>query len=97
MKDDEYTTNLLRMVAAELYFLCRLQTSQSLLGKGYFSLGTDERQIVDRTVFEHTGGTYSNITPNFLKTVAPSTAGFQTPSAPAAPTPAQSSKPPPEE
>jgi hypothetical protein len=43
MKSAEtFDTNLLKLIAAELYFLLGMQTARELFGKSYFALGVND-------------------------------------------------------
>lgn len=80
---NEFDTNLLRMIAAELYFLLGIQAAHAMYGKSYFSLGVGEKAAVDQAVLASVGGNYQAMTPDFL--TGPATkppVGFQTGSTP---------------
>jgi hypothetical protein len=53
---ETFDTNLLRLIAAELYFLLGMQTARELLGKSYFALGANEKVVVDQAVLAQVGG-----------------------------------------
>ncbi len=77
---NEFDTNLLRMIAAELYFSLGIQAAREMYGKSYFSLGVGEKAAVDQAVLAAVGGNYQAMTPDFL--TGPATkppVGFQTP------------------
>jgi hypothetical protein len=81
MPNGEFETNLLRMIAAELYFSLGMQASHEMYGKSYFSLGVGERAAVDQAVLGGVGGNYQALTADFLRgEVAKPPVGFQTPS-----------------
>jgi hypothetical protein len=89
----EFDTNLMRMVAAELYFLASLQGARELLGKSYLSLSVAEKAAVDQMVLGGIGGNYRAITPEVLKQQGTQQAvGFQTTAAAGA-APAQQTPP----
>jgi hypothetical protein len=48
MPADSFDTNLLRMIAAELWLWNRLQVARDLFGKGYLSLSVVEKASVDQ-------------------------------------------------
>ena len=84
MAEENIETNLLRVIAAELYLSLGLQTAREMYGKSYFALGVGEKAAVDQAVLGAVGGNYQAMTPEFLKIQASKPpAGFQ------APTPAQ--------
>jgi hypothetical protein len=63
---DQFTVNLLRLIAGELMVSCGLQTSREMYGKGYFSLGAGEKAAVDRTVLNMIADNYNLMTEEFL-------------------------------
>jgi hypothetical protein len=67
MTDEKFETNLLRVVAAELYLSLGLQVAREMYGKSYFALGIGEKAAVDQTVFAQVGANYQAMTPEFLK------------------------------
>jgi hypothetical protein len=76
----EFDTNLLRMIAAELWLSNRLQVARDLFGRGYLSLSQTEKTAVEQTVFAILGADYNLITPEWLqaqRTQQPM--GFQAP------------------
>ena len=86
MPNGEFETNLLRMIASELYFSLGMQVAREMFGKSYFSLGTGEKAAVDQMVLAQVGGNYQTLTPDFLKgagTKQP--VGFQATTAPTPP------------
>jgi hypothetical protein len=50
MAEENFDTNLLRWISAELYFLLGMQAAREMFGKSYFSLGAGERIAVDNAV-----------------------------------------------
>ncbi len=89
MADEIFDTNILRWIAAELYFSAAMQCSREMFGKSYFSLGNSEKIAVDNAVAGFVRGNYQGMTPEFLnqspvpeasksQTAKPSV-GFQTP------------------
>jgi hypothetical protein len=76
----EFDTNLLRMIAAELWFSNRLQVARDLFGKGYLSLSPTEKGAVEQTVFAVLGADYNLITAEWLQAQkAQQPMGFQAP------------------
>ncbi|MDA2927089.1 hypothetical protein MYX78_07640 [Acidobacteria bacterium AH-259-G07] len=73
---NEFETNLLRLIASELYLLASLRTSEEMFSKSYFTRGLGEKNTVDQTVLQMVGGNYQNLTPEALKDVGKSV-GFQ--------------------
>ena len=56
---EDFGENLLKMIAAELYFLLGMQASREMYGRSYFSLGAGEKQAVDQAVLGAVGGKLS--------------------------------------
>ncbi len=84
---DEFQTNLLRVVAAQMYFSLALQAAREMYDKSYFALGVLEKTAVEQAVLAAVGGNYQAMTPEFLKGQAPKPpVGFQPPAPPAAAT-----------
>ena len=78
MAEEKFSDNLLRMVAAELHFLNTMTAAHEMYGRGYFSLGVGERQIVDQTAVNTIAA--RDITPQFLAAQqAQRPVGFVTP------------------
>lgn len=80
MAGQHFETNLLRLVAAETFFLCSLNAAREMYGKSYFSLGVVEKQAVDQQVLSQIGGNFQSLTPEWFgpQTEAP-TVGFHQP------------------
>lgn len=75
---DDFAVNLLKAIAAEMFYLCGLQTAREMFGKSYFSLGAGEKAAVDQATIAMIAGNYQMLTPEWLqaqKSQAP--AGFQ--------------------
>lgn len=67
MADNEnFDTNLLRWIAAQLYFSLGMQVSHEMFGKSYFALGEGERIAVNNAVGGSVRGNYQAMTPDFL-------------------------------
>jgi hypothetical protein len=66
MADENFPTNVIRMIAAELHFQSALLASREMFGRGYFSLGATEKIAVDQAVIGFVGGNYRDITQEFL-------------------------------
>jgi len=62
-KEQSYETKLLRLVAAETFFLCSLNASREMYGKSYFSLGVAEKQSLDQQVLSQISGNFQSLTP----------------------------------
>lgn len=78
MPDDKFDTNLLRMIAAELHLQTGMALARDMFGKGYSSLGVQEKIAVDTAVFGHVAANYQALTPEVLaQTKTQSIAGFQ--------------------
>ncbi len=83
--DDEelFTSDLIRMVAAELYSLMSLTASREMFGRSYYSLGIGEKNAVDQIVLQQVGGNYVGITPELLRSQGlRQPLGFEIPSLP---------------
>ncbi len=91
MAGESFDTNLLRMIAAELWLSLRLQVARDLFGKGYLSLSAVEKSSVDQVVFATIAADFQTLTPDFLQTQkAGEPVGFQAPAGtptPSSPTP----------
>lgn len=80
MAEEKFETNLMRMIAAELYFSLAMQASRELYGKNYFSLGVAEKALVDQLVRSSVAANYQAITPELLTgQTTPQAVGFQAP------------------
>jgi hypothetical protein len=65
--DEKFAVNLLRMIAASVYYKSAISTSKEMFGRSYFSLGPVEKAAVDQTVFAGVGSNYQALTPEFLE------------------------------
>jgi hypothetical protein len=79
MADENFTVNLIRMLAAELHFQNVLSASREMFGKGYFALGIAEKAAVDQAVLNMVGSNYRDITPEFLGQAERQPVGFGIP------------------
>jgi len=80
MAEEKFDENLMRMIAAEMHVLSCLIASREMFAKGYFSLGTGERAIVDQAVVTMVGANYQAITPQYLASqTTPQPMGFRAP------------------
>lgn len=70
MAEEKFSDNLMRMVAAELHFLCALSAAREMYGRSYFSLGIGEKTALDQALFGHIQSNYQAITPQFLASQA---------------------------
>jgi hypothetical protein len=78
MPEEDFLTNIARMIAATLYYSVSLQTAREMYGKSYFELGVGEKGTVDQMVFGTVAGNYQSVTPeNLKKQTAQQPAGFQ--------------------
>jgi hypothetical protein len=83
MPTENFSTNLLRLVAAELYFSLGMQAAREMYAKSYFALGIGEKAAVDQAVLAQVGGNYRTLTEDFLKDqAAKPPVGFQAPTTP---------------
>jgi hypothetical protein len=67
MPDEKFDTNLMRFVAAELYFLVGMQAAKDMFDKSYCSLGLQEKAAVDQWVLSTVGGNFQTLTTEFLR------------------------------
>jgi hypothetical protein len=67
MPEDSFEINLLRTIAAEVYFLIGMNVSREMFGKSYFALGLGEKQVVDQAALAAVAANYQALTPEFLK------------------------------
>jgi hypothetical protein len=81
---EKFETNLLRFIAAELYFLAAMNASREMHGKSYFALGVGEKSAVDQVVLATVAGNYQAVTEELLAGQSqPATVpGFQPPPSP---------------
>jgi len=80
MTEENFDTNLVKMIAASAYALVALRVSREMFGRGYFALGMSERTLVDQATLGMVGSNYQSITPELLKTQKPAEVpGFQVP------------------
>ena len=78
MPEQDFLTNIARMIAGTLYFSASMQAAREMYGKGYFSLGIGEKTVVDQLVFGAIAANYHAVTPENLKQqTAQQPAGFQ--------------------
>jgi hypothetical protein len=83
MAEEQFSDNLLRMVAAELHFLSGLTAAREMYGKSYFSLGVGEKTAVDQAVLGMIAGNYQWVTlENLAGQKASEPMGFRVPSEP---------------
>ena len=78
MAEEDFLTNVARMIAATGISYLSLFASREMYGKSYFALGVGEKAIVDNAVFALVAGNYQSMTPENLK--KQSTAGTGVPS-----------------
>lgn len=78
-KQEEYSTNLLRLACASQFFLASLTASHEMFGKSYFSLGVAEKQALDQAVLNSISGNFAALTPEWFGLQTPSQTGFQGP------------------
>lgn len=76
----DFQVEVIKLVAAELYFLTGLTASREMYGKSYFSLGVSEKAAVDQAVWTQISGNLAAITPQiFAKQIPGQKAGFEIP------------------
>lgn len=78
-KDEQFTQNITKLIAAELYFVATLYASHEMYGKSYFSLGVSEKQAIDQTVWSQIFGNFQQLTPELLGAQSQAKTGFQPP------------------
>jgi hypothetical protein len=66
MSQEKFSDNLMRMIAAELHFLNTMTAAREMYGRGYFTLGVEERAAIDQTVRGTLAASYQALTPEFL-------------------------------
>lgn len=76
---ERFEINLLKIIAAEIYFLASMNASREMYGKGYFSLGIGEKTVVDQAVWQNIGANFQGITPDLLEKPPSEKVGFQPP------------------
>jgi hypothetical protein len=80
MPEEIFETNIMRMLAAELYFSLSMNASREFYGKSYFSFSQIEKTALDQLVFSGVAGNFQAITPeNLRKQTTQQPAGFQVP------------------
>jgi hypothetical protein len=77
MHDDKFETNLAKLMTATLYTLVSMNAARDLLGKSYFSLGVNEKAVVDQAVLGLVGANFQQLTPETLQAQALRSVGFQ--------------------
>jgi hypothetical protein len=65
---DDFSINLMRLIAAQQFYIAAMQTSREMLGKSYFSLGAQEKTAVDQAMLQNIGANYQSLTAETLKT-----------------------------
>ena len=59
---EQFETNMIRMIAAELYFLASMTAAREMYGKSYFSLGAVEKAAIDQAVWQSVNGNLEGMT-----------------------------------
>jgi hypothetical protein len=76
--------DLIKFIAASVYFSAQMTAAREMFGKGFFSLSASEIAAVQAAVYNNVSLLAQGLTPEQLKQltgqVARATAGFQTPS-----------------
>jgi hypothetical protein len=77
----DFQLEVIKLVAAELYFLTGMTASREMYGKSYFSLGVSEKAAVDQAVWTQISGNLAAITPQVFAKQIPGqkVAGFEIP------------------
>jgi hypothetical protein len=66
MAEETFSTNVMRLIAAELHFQSVLSASREMFGRSYFSLGPIEKQSIEQTVIGIVANNFQTLTPEFL-------------------------------
>jgi hypothetical protein len=66
MAEENFNTNLMRMIAGQLHCLLAMTAAREMFGKGYFSLGVAEKGAVDQALLAFVASNFQAITPAFL-------------------------------
>lgn len=66
MPEEDFQSNLLKMIAASAYSGFCLAASRELFGKSYYALGLVEKEACDRTALGQVLTNYREITPALL-------------------------------
>ena len=82
MARESFDTNLMKVIAAELYFIAGMQAAREMYSKSYFALGGPEKVAVDQAVVTHVGTNFQNLVPELFQGQSFQQAvGFQAPGA----------------
>lgn len=84
-KQEEYELNLARLACASQYFVASMIAAREMYGKSYFSLGAEEKQSLDQTVYRSIFGNLASITPATFQAPTQAQTGFQPPDVPQQP------------
>ena len=80
MIEENFSDNVLRVIAAELRVLSAMTAARDMFSKSYFSLGVGEKAAVDQALFGMISGNFQMITPEHLAAhKAQQPLGFQAP------------------
>src|SRR6516165_2713436 len=66
MAEENFNTNLMRMIAGQLHCLAGMTAAREMFGKSYFSLGVAEKIAVDNALNGIVAANFQAITPAFL-------------------------------
>jgi hypothetical protein len=66
MAEENFNTNLMRMIAGQLHCLAGMTAAREMFGKSYFSLGIAEKIAVDNALNGIVAANFQAITPAFL-------------------------------
>ena len=64
--EEKFETNLLRLIASQLYFSIAMQAAREMHGKSYFSLGVAEKASIDQMVNQQVAANLQVLTPDFV-------------------------------
>jgi hypothetical protein len=80
MDEEDFQTNLMRAIAAQLWVALSLQGAEAMFGKGYAALSVAEQAAADQWIFGLVAARYQATTPESLQAQkAPQPVGFQAP------------------
>jgi hypothetical protein len=78
MAQEDFLTNVARMIAASAFSLVSMQAARDMYGKSYFALGVGEKMAVDQVVFALVAANFQAVTPeNLARQTTQPQAGFQ--------------------
>lgn len=79
MNENTFDQNLLRTIASILWTRTLMDACQEMFQKSYLLASPNERNTVEKLVFDHIGSNYSLITEQYLAGQKQNPVGFQAP------------------